>query len=61
MSMRTRINGFTAWINLRMREFEVDLSDVLVDLMKGTNLKILIESMTGRELATVQSFDGSVL
>lgn len=58
MSLRTRVNGFTAWINLRMKEYNVSLSNVMLDLMNGTNLKTLIESMTGRDMANVQSFDG---
>lgn len=56
--MRTRVNGFTAWVNLRMREFGVSLADVLVDIMSGTNLKVLVESIIGKEIANVQSFDG---
>ncbi|XP_067933694.1 uncharacterized protein [Watersipora subatra] len=58
MSLRTRVNGFTAWVNLRMREYNVSLSNVMLDLMNGTNLKTLVESMTGRDMANVQSFDG---
>jgi len=60
MSLRTRVNGFTAWVNLRMKEYGVNLGNVMLDLMAGTNLKILTESMTGRELKTVQSFEGYV-
>ena len=30
----------------------------MLDLMTGTNLKTLVESMTGREISNVQSFDG---
>lgn len=58
MSLRTRVNGFTAWINLRLREYDASLSNVMLDLMNGTNLKTLVESMTGREINNVQSFDG---
>ena len=60
MSLRTRVNGFTAWINLRLREYNASLSNVMLDLMTGTNLKTLVESMTGREISNVQSFDGGV-
>ena len=58
MSLRTRVNGFTAWINLRMRDFDISLGDVMLDLMSGTNMKVLVESMTGKEMTTVQTFDG---
>lgn len=60
MSLRTRVNGFTAWINLRMREYNVSVNNVMLDLMSGTNLKTLIESMTGRDMANLQSFEGYV-
>jgi len=58
MSLRTRVNGFTAWINLRLREYNVSLSNVMLDLMSGTNLKTLVESMTGRDISNVQSLEG---
>ena len=45
MSISTRINGFTAWINLRLSNSTGQLLDnVLVDLLKGYNMKILLES-----------------
>lgn len=54
------MNGFTAWINLRLREYDVSLSNVMLDLMTGTHLKTLVESLTGRDISNVQSFDGYV-
>lgn len=56
--MRTRSNGFTAWVNLRMREFDASMSDVLVEIMNGTNFKVLVESFMATEIEKVQSFDG---
>ena len=45
MSISTRIHGFTAWINLRLSNSSGQLLDnVLVDLLKGYNMKILLES-----------------
>lgn len=58
MSLRTRIRGFTAWVNMRLLPYSQLLSNVLMDLLTGTNMKLLIESITGRELQHLQSFDG---
>ncbi|XP_070560695.1 uncharacterized protein [Ptychodera flava] len=57
MSMRTKINGFTAWVNLRLMPYNLLMSNVLMDLLKGTNMKMLIESLTGIENKRIQSFD----
>ncbi|CAB3979397.1 hypothetical protein pdam_00015502 [Paramuricea clavata] len=57
-SLRTRINGFTAWINLRLAPSGVFMHNVLEDILKGKNMKILLESMTGKPLKKLQSFDG---
>lgn len=43
-SLRTRIKGFTAWVNLRLAPSGVFLNNVLEDLLKGKNMKILLES-----------------
>ena len=43
-SLRTRINGFTAWVNLRLATSGVFMHNVLEDLLKGKNMKILLES-----------------
>ncbi|XP_064635397.1 uncharacterized protein LOC135492725 [Lineus longissimus] len=58
MSMKTRIRGFTAWVNLRLKHTDLILNNVLMDLLTGTNIKVLIESITGRDLKKLQSFDG---
>ena len=44
MSLRTRINGFTAWVNLRLSPAGHLMHNVLVDLLKGYNMKVLLES-----------------
>lgn len=53
----SRIRGFTAWINMRLMPFEQGLNNVLGDLMKGTNLKMLLESVTGTTTEKIQSFE----
>ncbi|XP_077994506.1 uncharacterized protein LOC144448226 [Glandiceps talaboti] len=57
MSMKTKINGFTAWVNLRLMPYNLLMNNVLMDLLKGTNMKMLIESLTGVENKRIQSFD----
>ena len=58
MSLKTRIRGFTAWVNLRLRPFDQLLNNVLMDLLTGTNMKLLLESLTGRALRRLDSMDG---
>lgn len=57
MSLRTRINGFTAWVNLRLASTGNFMHNILTDLLKGYTMKVLLESMTGRPLEKLQSFD----
>ncbi|XP_050411091.1 uncharacterized protein LOC126825502 [Patella vulgata] len=58
MSLRTRIRGFTAWVNLRIMPYNHLMNNVLMDLLTGTSMKYLIESFTGRDLKRLESFDG---
>ena len=44
MSLRTRINGFTAWVNLRLAPSGHFMHNILTDLLKGYNMKFLLES-----------------
>ena len=44
MSLRTRINGFTAWVNLRLTPSGYFMHNILTDLLKGYNMKVLLES-----------------
>ncbi|CAF0951784.1 unnamed protein product [Adineta steineri] len=53
----TRIRGFTSWINMRLLPFEKGLGNVLTDLMKGTNMKLLLQSVTGTTTDKIQSFE----
>ena len=57
MSMRTRIRGMTAWVNLRLMPYNQLMNNVLMDLLSGTSMKYLIESMTGRDLKRLESMD----
>ncbi|KAK7491465.1 hypothetical protein BaRGS_00017294 [Batillaria attramentaria] len=58
MSMRTRIRGFTAWVNLRLMPYNQLMNNVLMDLLSGTSMKYLVESITGRDLKRLESMDG---
>jgi hypothetical protein len=53
----SRIHGFTSWINMRLMPFEQGLTNILTDLMTGTNMKMLLESVTGTTTEKIESFD----
>jgi hypothetical protein len=53
----SRIHGFTSWINMRLLPFEQGLNNILTDLMKGTNMKMLLQSVTGTTTEKIQSFE----
>ncbi|CAF0870949.1 unnamed protein product [Rotaria sordida] len=53
----SRIHGFTSWINMRLMPFEQGLNNILTDLMKGTNMKMLLQSVTGTTTEKIQSFE----
>ncbi|UJR35409.1 hypothetical protein I4U23_028166 [Adineta vaga] len=53
----SRIHGFTSWINMRLLPFEKGLGNILTDLMKGTNMKMLLQSVTGTTTEKIQSFE----
>lgn len=42
-----KIHGFTSWINMRLTPFDLMMSNVLNDLLNGTNMKYLMQSFTG--------------
>ncbi len=42
---------------MRLLPFELSLSNALMDLLRGTNMKILLESYTGEKSDKFQSFD----
>ncbi|XP_053383962.1 uncharacterized protein LOC123536322 isoform X2 [Mercenaria mercenaria] len=58
MSLRTKINGFTAWVNLRLTPYNQLLNNVLMDLLTGTHMKYLLESFTGSNLKGLENLDG---
>ena len=59
MSYQTKINGFTVWANHRLQSMGHDpMANILADFMKGYNLKLLVESLTGRPLHKIKTFDG---
>lgn len=57
MTIRARIHGYTGWINMRLIPFDHSLSNVLIDLLQGTNMKYLLESYTGQINDKFQSFE----
>lgn len=57
MSSRSRIHGFTAWANMRLKPFEHSLGNILMDLLRGTNIKYFLESFTGKKNDKFSSFD----
>ena len=60
MSLKTRIRGYTAWVNLRLKPYDQLINNVTMDILAGTNLKYLLHSLTGRELKRLESCDGYV-
>lgn len=61
MSLRTKIRSFTAWVNMRLMSYDQLLNNCLMDLLTGTHMKYLIESMTGTNIKRLESFDGQLL
>ncbi|XP_072257313.1 uncharacterized protein [Pyxicephalus adspersus] len=57
MSTQTRINGFTAWMNVRLLEVNGHVNNVLRDLFQGKNMKLLLESFTGKPIKRFESLD----
>ncbi|CAF1627636.1 unnamed protein product [Adineta ricciae] len=53
----SRIHGFTSWVNMRLLPYDKGLGNVLLDLMKGTNMKMLLQSVTGTTTEKIQSFE----
>ena len=59
MSLRTKLRGFTLWVNLRLQGPSpgLVLSNVVSELTRGTNLRDLLESITGCQCQKVDNFD----
>ena len=47
MTLRTRINCYTAWANFRLLEHDQVMNNIITDLLTGRNLKFLVQSMLG--------------
>ncbi|XP_078504085.1 uncharacterized protein LOC144762712 [Lissotriton helveticus] len=58
MSLQSKINGFSAWINVRLFVFDCQVNNVLTEIFQGTNMKHLLESFTGKSVKRLQSLDG---
>ena len=56
-SLEARIHGYTGWINMRLAPFNRSLSNVLMDLLRGTNMKYLLESYTGKDNDKFESLE----
>jgi hypothetical protein len=48
----------TAWVNLRLTPYNQLMNNVLMDLLCGTSMKYLVESITGRDFNRLESMDG---
>ncbi len=57
MALKAKVHGYTAWVNMRLMPFNHSLSNVLMDILQGTNMKYFIESFTGHKFERIQSFD----
>ena len=57
MTLRGKIHGYTAWVNMRLLPYNHALSNVIVDLLQGTNIKVLIEILTGHQWEKLQSLE----
>uniref|UniRef100_H3B944 Uncharacterized protein n=1 Tax=Latimeria chalumnae TaxID=7897 RepID=H3B944_LATCH len=57
MALRTKVNGFTAWANMRLFAFSSRVNNVLTQLFSGTNMKALLQSFTGKPMKKMQSMD----
>lgn len=57
MTIRARTHGYTSWINMRLSPFEQALNNVIMDILRGTNMKYLLQSYTGQKNEKFQSFE----
>lgn len=57
MPLRSKIHGYTAWVNMRLLPYNHGLDNVVMDLLRGTNMKYLVQSMTGRDWEKLQTFE----
>ena len=46
-NQKFKIHGYTSWINMRLNPFGITMGNVLMDILKETNMKFLLQSFTG--------------
>jgi hypothetical protein len=47
LNQKFKERGFTAWTNMRLTPFDMHLNNVLDEILTGTNMKYLMQSVTG--------------
>lgn len=47
MNQKFKERGFIAWINMRLTPFDMHLTNILEEILAATNLKYLMQSITG--------------
>ena len=57
MTIRGRTHGYTGWINMRLTPYEQSLNNIIMDILRGTNMKYLLQSYTGEKNEKFQSFE----
>ena len=57
MTIRARTHGYTGWINMRLTPYEQSLNNIIMDILRGTNMKYLLQSYTGQKNDKFQSFE----
>ena len=57
MTIRGRTHGYTGWINMRLTPYEQSLNNIIMDILRGTNMKYLLQSYTGEKNDKFQSFE----
>lgn len=57
MNVSSRVHGFTAWANMRLNPFDHSLGNILMDLLRGTNMKYFLQSFTGKKNDKFSSLD----
>ena len=57
MTIRARTHGYTGWVNMRLTPYEQSLNNIIMDILRGTNMKYLLQSYTGEKNEKFQSFE----
>jgi hypothetical protein len=56
-TLKAKTHCYTAWVNMRLTPLNQSMSNVLMDLLQGTNMKVLMEAFTGHKFERIHSFD----